>query len=235
MIAILEMRPKGAETIVLACENAPREAYERVRETAVATGALMLRTVVNRMCVALDREARGSERRRIVSVHPLREWLVEQPGEDRQSALLEALSIVEGFEVVNDIQARHDRKLWMVNGGHQTLALAARRGGGEHRLASAFDDDLRSALSEHVEERLGELHAAMDAALSRAHPDLEGNRQYGKRHVKAYSEHEDSVARVLGAFRRMDLVPFIEAIDERIAAPARVCHDAGLSVAPFAG
>ena len=108
MVAVLECRPAGAETIVLACENAPHPDYEKVREACQRTGAQMLHTVVNRMCLELDRD---SDNRRTVSAHSLGEWLVEQPkGEDR-SVVLDALSRVEGFEVVRDCGRRVKTRL----------------------------------------------------------------------------------------------------------------------------
>lgn len=228
IVEVLEHRDVGAETIFLACENAPDPAYDKVRETCQRTGALMLRTVVNRMCVTLDRD---SDNRRTVSAHRLGEWLVERPAGERPSTLLNSLSQVEGFELVDDIEARNDRKLWMVNGAHQALALMARQGKADHRLEDG--DDLRAALDPVAAARLGHLHNAMNEALRIVHPHLEDNIYYSLQHVEAYAEHPDSVARVLNAFRRLNLVPFIRALDERIAAPARICHERELSVDPF--
>lgn len=230
---VLRLRPAQAETIVLACENAPHGDYEKVRDACAQTGVLMLDTVVNRMCVE---ERRDNDRRRMVSVHRLREWLVERPPGATRSRLLEALCAVEGFEVVDDVRARHARKLWMVNGAHQALALAARHGGGDHRLQDWLQgggDELREGLTSRVSAWLGRLHYAMNEALRSEYPSLSDSIEYGDRHVRAYSEHSDSVARVLGAFQRLDLVPFIDALEERIAAPARICHRCGLSLEPF--
>jgi hypothetical protein len=228
MIGILECRPPEAETIVLPCENAPHSDYDKVRKACERTGALMLRTVVNRMCVDLGRD---SHNRRTVSAHSLGEWLIERPPDGRSSAVLTALSQVDGFEVVSDIQARHDRKLWMVNGAHQALALMARRANADHRLEDG--DDLRTALNPVTAARLGHLHNSMNEALRCVHPHLTASVEYSMEHVEAYAEHPESVARVLNAFRRLDLVPFIKALDERIAAPAKICHEHGLSVHPF--
>ncbi len=73
----------------------------------------------------------------------------------------------------------------------------------------------------------------MDDALKKAHPELAGNLDYAVRHVRAYSEHPDSLARVLEAFRREDLSPFIETLEIRLASPARICAQHGRSVEPF--
>jgi hypothetical protein len=229
IIDVLSRRPKGSETIVLACENAPHEDYEKVRHACERSGALMLKTVVNRMCLELDRDDEG---RRIVSAHPLGEWLVAKPAGDRTSELLSALERVAEFHVVEDIQARQDRKLWMVNGAHQALALMARRANADHRLEDG--DDLSHALEDPaIADCLEVIHGAMNEALGMTHPELTGSIGYGKEHVKAYAEHPDSVARVLKAFRRLEMIPFLDALDERIAAPARVCHANGLPVEPF--
>jgi hypothetical protein len=233
MTEVLRRRPAQAETIVLACENAPHGDYDKVRDACARTGALMLGTVVNRMCIE---ERRDDDRRRMVSVHRLREWLVERPAGAASSRILQALSAVDGFAVVDDIRARHARKLWMVNGAHQALALAARHGGGDHRLQDWLqggNDELRDALTSGVSAWLGRLHYAMNEALRSAYPSLTDSIEYADKHVRAYSEHSDSVARVLGAFQRLELVPFVDALDERIAAPARICQERGLSLEPF--
>jgi len=189
----------------------------------------MLATVVNRMCLELPRDSEG---RRIVSAHPLGEWLVARPVGSQTPRLLGALSVVAGFEIVEDIAARHDRKLWMVNGAHQALALMARRANADHRLEDC--EDLREAIrNPSTAVRLGHIHNAMNEALRIKHPQLGESIDYGVKHVAAYAEHPDSVARVLSAFRRLELVPFLDALDERIAAPARVCSKSGLSIEPF--
>ncbi len=237
MIEILERRPADAETIVLACENTRHADYGKVEETCRRTGAVMLRTVVNRMCVELGPDGESdSDDRRLISAHRLFEWLVERPPGGGSSAILTALARVKGFEVVDDIDARQARKLWMVNGGHQALALSARQGNADHRLEDLLSDDrddLRDHLTPKVLACLGYLHAAMNEALRAIYPSLQNSLEYSLEHVTAYSEHPDSVARVLSAFRRLNLVPFIEALDKRIAAPARICHAHGLSTEPF--
>ncbi|HTW42148.1 MAG TPA: hypothetical protein VMD79_07520 [Solirubrobacteraceae bacterium] len=229
IVDVVRRRPRGAETIVLACENAPHQDYEKVREACDQTGALMLDTVVNRMCLELPRD---SEHRRIVSAHRLGEWLVAKPVGRRTSKILQAMDGIEGFESVDDIEARHDRKLWMVNGAHQALALMARRANADHRLEDC--DDLRQSLHDPVTAaRLGHIHNAMNEALRIRHPHLTGSIQYSIEHVAAYAEHPDSVARVLSAYRRLQLMPFLDALDERIATPARICYEHDLSVEPF--
>ena len=218
--AVLRVRPPGAETIVLACENDPHSAYEEIRKVAEETGATMLKTVVNRMCVALPRDDR---RRRMVSAHPLGEWLIERPVEP--SALLDELAAAKEVEIVDDIDARENRKLWMVNGAHQALALMARAGG--HRTLRG------AARSPAVLARLAHIHSAMNEALRRAHPELSDNLDYGVEHVVAYCEHKDGIDRVLAAYRRADLSTFLENLDVRLAAPARWCARDGISVEPL--
>lgn len=230
----LDLRPAASETIMLACENAPHAAYADIGAKRASPDFRLLRTVVNRMCIKLDRDSEG---RRAVSAHPLGEWLIEDPSE--ASMLLRALSAVPEVEIVTDIEAREDRKLWMVNGAHQALALVARLGVakalGVGAAAHAPSDDLRQAArNEKVIDLLDRLHDAMDTALLDRHPQLNGSRDYGKAHVIAYSEHKDSVNRVLESMRRSDLAPFIRTLEVRLAQPARVCRQLGVETDAFA-
>jgi hypothetical protein len=233
--ALLEMRPEGAETIFLACENAPDAVYEQISDACSNRGVWVLRTVVNRMCIERPRD---SYLRRMVFAHELGEWLIEQP--PRSSSILTALETVDEVRVVDDIDARLARKLWMVNGAHQALALIAwhanlralRVVGRADELESA-DDMREAALRPGIIARLAYLHGAMDEALKDGHPGLTDNLDYGIEHVEAYGEHPDSIRRVLGAFRRLDLRTFIETLDIRLAEPARVCARIGRSVEPF--
>jgi hypothetical protein len=216
----LRERPVEAETLMLACENAPKPGYGQIAggcESHVVT----LRTVVNRMCVGLDPDSEG---RRTVSAHPLGEWLIERGSST--PTLLGALEGVDDvIEIVDDIDGCHDRKLWMVNGAHQALALMAWK-------AKTVELD-RVMKVPRVAARLHHLHAAMDTALGPRHPGLEDNLAYGMDHVEAYAEHLDGAERVLGAFVRRDLAPFIDTLDVRLAQPARICSELGCSVAPF--
>lgn len=232
---LLKERPGGAETLMLACENAPDSAYDEIA-AGCPPDVRVLRTVVNRMCIGLDPDSEG---RRMVSAHPFGEWLIEQPAET--SSLLDALTATPEVDVVVDIEARHDRKLWMVNGAHQALALIAWDGDAralqgleESEPEFKAEDDLRAAAQDlSVSARLSHLHMAMDAALSHIHPQLENNLDYGIKHVLAYAEHPDNITRVLGGFLRRELASFIATLEVRLAQPARICHELGLSVAPF--
>jgi hypothetical protein len=170
--------------------------------------------------VALPRDDR---RRRMVSAHPLGEWLIERPAEP--SALLDQLAKATDIESVNDIDARENRKLWMVNGAHQALALMALAGG--HRTLRG------AARTPAVLARLAHIHGTMNEALRRVHPELEDNLGYGVKHVVAYCEHKDGISRVLAAYRRSDLTTFFENLDVRLAAPARLCAGDGVSVEPI--
>jgi hypothetical protein len=234
---LIRSRPAGAETILLACENSPHDAYRDIGMICDELGVTVLRTVVNRMCIERPLD---SDRRRMVSAHELGEWLVERPKEP--SRVLSSLEAVEEFGVVDDIEARLARKLWMVNGAHQALALIAwhaNRRSLERSLEEGdsqreAEDDLRSvALDRAVSARLSYLHAAMNEALESEYPSLEGNLDYGLEHVLAYGEHPDSIKRVLGAFLRLELVTFIEALEVRLARPARACAGLGRSVEAF--
>ncbi len=245
--ALLDLRAPETETVVIACENAPHEHYGHVRAACTRTGALFLRTVINRMCLDLGTDKEG---RRNVSVHRLAEWLVERPPAEQHSAVLAALAAIEGFALVDDIEARHHRKLWMVNGGHQALALMGRKANADHRVrdlaieaADALEargkdgvlEDLReSARTPVVVAAVGQLQSAMSEALLILHPDLDQNLAYGLKHVIAYSEHRDGVERVLAKFTRINLAPFLEDLNDRIGAPARICFEHERSVEAFA-
>lgn len=235
--ALLGMRPLGSETIFLACENAPDAVYGEIAEACRGRGVWVLRTVVNRMCIERPRD---SYRRRMVFAHELGEWLFERP--PGQSQILDALGVFDEVEAVDDIEAGLARKLWMVNGAHQALALIAwqanmrilriAKEAGESEREP--DDDLReSAGKPGVIARLSHLHGAMDDALKAEYPSLVKNLDYGVEHVEAYAEHPDSIKRVLGAFLRLDLTTFIETLEVRLAEPARVCARLGRSVEPF--
>lgn len=236
---LLRMRPEESETLLLPCENAPDSAYEEIALACDGLDVLMLRTVVNRMCIGREPDIDG---RRMVFAHPLGEWLIERPAQTE--TILPALEAREEVSLVDDISARHDRKLWMVNGAHQALALMARKGSraalriprtdGPNPQRDRDADDLsRSARDVEVAARLSHLHGAMDDALRKIHPDLTGNLDYAVHHVRAYSEHPDSIARVLEAFRRENLTPFIETLETRLVEAARICARDGRSIEPF--
>jgi len=239
---ILRARPPKAETVFLPCENAPHEVYEHVVRLCDETGALPLRTVVNRMCTEEDRDREGC---RMVSAHSLGEWLIERP--PTPVSLLDVLERIPEVELVDDYEARRARKLWMVNGAHQALAMIAWEGIDDslevqapaeeetrERPVGASDDLRVAARGLRVSGRLHHLHAAMDDALQQKFPEMTGNLDYGLKHVVAYAEHPDSVRRVLDAFRRQDLTTFIKTMDIRLGQPAEICFEMGRSVSPFA-
>lgn len=240
---ILRQRPSGTETVFLPCENAPAAAYQDLRDVCALTGAVALRTVVNRMC---KEEKRDSEGCRMVSAHSLGEWLIERPSVHCE--VLEHLEAVKEVEVIDDFEARQARKLWMVNGAHQALALMAWEGAEDapevpavrpdraaELIPESSVDDLRMALKDlEISSRLSHIHAAMDSALQAEFPGLVGNLDYGLRHVIAYAEHPDNVTRVLEAFRRQDLTKFITTMNVRLGRPAKICFRCGYSVSAFA-
>lgn len=236
---LLGARPPEAETILLACENAPDPIYGEIAGACSHPGFRCLRTVVNRMCIGLPADSEG---RRVVSAHPLGEWLIEHPADSLE--ILDALEAVPEVEVVHDIDARQDRKLWMVNGGHQAIALMGRSAGvaelkmshpAHLRESARRADDLHLvARDRDVLVRLSHLHGAMNGALLVRHAKLDDSLDYGYKHVCAYGEHPDSINRVLEAMTRGELAPFIRTLELRLAEPARVCFDKNLSVRPFA-
>jgi hypothetical protein len=236
---LLRARPPAAETILLACENAPDPIYREIAGACGHVGFRCLRTVVNRMCIGLPADSEG---RRVVSAHPLGEWLIERPASS--SELLGALEVVAEVEAVDDIDARQDRKLWMVNGGHQAVALMGRSAGvAELQISHSEEpqeggrgqaDDLHLAARDRdVLVRLSHLHGAMNTALLARHSGLGDSLDYGYKHVCAYGEHPDSINRVLGAMTRRELAPFTRTLELRLAEPARICFNENLPVRPF--
>lgn len=222
--SLMSARRDCRETIFVPCENDPHGAYDELEAQCKDMGGLPLRAVVNRMCRPADRD----QGRRVVEAHPLGEWLIESPS--LQMPLLDALAVVEEVEIVADYPAREDRKLWMVNGAHQALAVMA----GTASVAGIEIADLRDAARRNdVIAQLAQLHGPMDEALRLRHPALKGNLKYAKSHVLAYAEHPDTVARVMKEFRREDLTPFIAKMEERLGRPAQICFEAGRSVEAF--
>lgn len=221
---LLAARPPEAETVFAACENTPDRAYEDLEKACLASGAVPLRTVVNRMCI--ERNERDIEGRRVILAHPLGEWLFEEPS--HSLSLLEDLSRIDEVKVVDDYEARRDRKIWMVNGVHLVLGLRTRAA---QRDAFKSERDLtETAGRPEVLVQLTQLHGPLEEALKHRYPHLEENLRYGEKHVLAYTEHPDSAERVLSNFTRRDLTPFIATMNERLGVPARICIEAGCSV-----
>lgn len=239
---LIEARPPGAETVFMPCENSPDAAYEPLTLRCEERGVIPVRAVVNKMCAAGKSEW-GQPR--LVEAHSLGEWLIEDPL--REVGLLEALAAAsEEVELVCDFEARKERKLWMVNGTHLALALIARGTGVRGIDISTASEDEGQAREQEGDSlrrearrrgtlvRIAQLHGPMDEALKLRHPGLEGNLDYGREHVIAYTEHPDRVSRVLSGFMREDLSPFIATLRERLGAPAKVCFESGRSVDAFA-
>ncbi len=225
---ILKARPKGAETLFAACENSPHPIYREIEDACVDAGAVALRTVVDRMC--LEEEELDEQGRRVILAHPAGEWLFEAP--DKPLPVLDAICTAGGAKAVEDYVARRDRKLWMVNGTHQALALLARVAP-VRRYEIDAESLSKAARRSRTMVFISHLHGPMDEALRRLYPALTGNLQFGMERALAYTEHPDKASRVLSGMKRQDLGPFILSMDERLGRPARVCFQAGCSVEAF--
>jgi hypothetical protein len=180
------------------------------------------------MC--LEDEELDEEGRRVVLAHPVGEWLFEAPR--KPLPLLEALCAAGGAKAVDDYEARRDRKLWMVNGTHQALALLA-RAAPVGRYEIERENLRKAARRSRTIVRISHLHGPMDEALRRLHPTLTGNLQFGMERALAYTEHPDKASRVLAELKRRDLGPFIVSMEERLGRPAQICFEAGCSVEAF--
>jgi hypothetical protein len=225
---ILKARPKGAETLFATCENSPHPIYREIEDACADAGAVALRTVVDRMC--REEEELDEQGRRVILAHPVGEWLFEAP--HKPLPLLEALCAAGGAKAVENYVAHRDRKLWMVNGTHQALALLARVAPvGRYEIDA--ENLNKAARRSRTIVRISHLHGPMDEALRRLHPTLTGNLQFGMERALAYTEHPDKASRVLSGLKRQDLGPFIVSMDERLGQPARVCFQAGCSVEAF--
>lgn len=222
MSELLDLRPHGAETVVMACENAPHRDYALVEEACIRTDARWVPTVVNRICVARA-DAPAAENRRLVETHELGEWLF--PADVEASCLAALADIQPPVRAVVDLEARRTRKAWMVNGGHLALAILAHASKETSLMAAARDTVIAGWL--HY------LFAETNEALRRTHPGLSESLSYGMHHVQAYREVDDRVGRIVEGMSRADLSPFIRSLDLRLSCPARICATHGCSTEAY--
>lgn len=115
---MLRMRPPGAETIVMPCENSVPSDWQAIRALCEELGASYLQPLVNR--IALPLAERGPESR-TTRAHELGELLVCTPANG--SSILAALAVNDEFGLVEELGIRIQRKLFMVNGAHLALGI----------------------------------------------------------------------------------------------------------------
>jgi hypothetical protein len=216
---MLTARPAGAETVVMPCENKVPAAWAEVEDACRACGALYMVPLVNRVSVPATCSRPGERRTR---THRLGEWLVGLV--ERPSRILDALAAAGDFAMVGDLELRKLRKLYLVNGAHLALGI---RGALQKRRS------LRTAARTPDNAYLtGELHYAMQQGLSLLGNGPPDTAAYAREHFQAYCEVADTVARIMEPLRRTDPRPFLESVEERLAAPAELTAKALRGSAP---
>jgi hypothetical protein len=202
----------GGETVFIACENSPHEAYERLRDEFEPGGVRFLDTVVNRIC---PKFIRTSGSRRIVRAHKLGEWMVGAgPGE---SEVVDRLTASKLVLLEQDLEPFERRKRWQVNGGQLLLGLLAHEGGKNDLMRAAKNTPAILA-------QVGHFHAEVNRVLRDRYPRLPDNHGFAMRHAEAFCEITDDVARMV-AMRREDLSGFFSTFERRIAEPARLATE----------
>ncbi len=204
---MLEVRPKGAETVVMPCENKVPDAWDKIEAACRACGADFVIPLVNRIAVPFECSQQGA---RITRTHPLGEWLVA-PAE-RRLQILDALATAERFAVVGDLETRKRRKLYVVNGAHLAVGIQ-----GVRRNRRSLRTTARMPENAYL---MGELHQAMRQGLALGGDGLPDTDTYSREHFQAYCEVSDKVARIMAPLRRTDPRPFLESVEERLTAPA---------------
>lgn len=213
---ILALRPAGAETVLLACENEPDEIY-----AAIAQGfpdVYYCACVVDRIC-SRDKPEIDSEGRRRLLVHSVAQWVIRQP-QGRPHHVIEQLA--DADEVVatdQPLDAHKARKLWVVNGVHLLLALLARKEG----LEELPLDDARRAAFEQLAQPLIE---SILEAVERRWPDLRRDPEFAADRVRAFCESPDSASRILRhRLIRSDLTSLMARLDTRLGSAARLATE----------
>jgi hypothetical protein len=216
---MLRQRPQGAETIVMPCENSVPGDWQAVRSLCDELGATYLQPLVNR--IALPLEPHGPDSR-TTRTHNLGEWLVAPP--QRKSRILEALAVNDEFDVVEDLEVRMQRKLFMVNGAHLALGIRGALLGRRSLRATA---QMPSSIYD-----VANLHFAMNQGLTFSGCKLTDTFEYGREHVGAYCEVADDVNRIMRKLRRADIAPFLKDVHDRLSAPAEMTALAQREVDP---
>jgi hypothetical protein len=228
---ILELRPAGAQTDVIVCENEDLPIYRTLAERH-GDRATFCWSVVDRVCTWLDSGTRRGGRR-AVRAHPVGEWVIGHP--DPQSPTMQALAQAPEVRVVvpDHVPAYKHRKLWTVNGLHLVLALLARRSRVDvsNRRMDVLPLVAREAEFQEIAAQVCE---GIDAGLLALHrQELSPDPAYGPARVQVFCETPDRVERVLRSLVRADLRDFMRRFDERVCDAARATHDAGGDVTVF--
>ncbi|MBB4662804.1 hypothetical protein [Conexibacter arvalis] len=210
----------GRETVLIVCENRAHPCYERLANDGRLT---VCHAVVDRVCIA-PKTARLPDRRRQVLVHAVWEWVVEQaPSQPEVLRQLES----GGVLVVDDIAPFRERKLLVVNGLHQILALKCRLLGIEHLALGARHAEVLAVAEPFLD--------AIEAAHRARWPDFAHDVTYGPERVRVFGDMPDTTERILGDHLvRANLTSLLDRLDARVFAGARTASEHGFDVAVFA-
>jgi len=235
---LVDRRPDGAETILLACENEPHDAYDILAGRCGARLTLC-RCVVDRICswpvtIATDdtgrtivtEHPRDSSGRRIVIAHPVGEWIIATP-EPVPAPLTQLAAAPLVTLITGDLGGYEARKLWSVNGVHTVLALVARLEG--IRQLPLTDPQRQAFL-----RLAAPLLAQISEAVTHRWPEVPVDATYGPERIRAFTEAPDTTARILERYLvRHDLTPFMRRLNRRIGDAAREASAAGQDCEPF--
>ncbi|HEV3318365.1 MAG TPA: hypothetical protein VG053_01360 [Solirubrobacteraceae bacterium] len=238
LVELVRRRPDGAETVLLACENDLHEAYEQLIRRA-GDALKTYPCVVDRICAwpsktaiddrghrALISHPRDDQDRRVVSVHPIGEWIISVA--DDVPATLSKLSEASLVTVTHlDNAGFKARKLWSVNGVHMVLALIARREGVDIL-------PLEGAYEQAFLTLAGPLMRQISAGVAGLWPEIPVEEEYASARIAAFVESPDETARILERHLvRTDLRPFMRRLDRRLGEAARAAQAAGQDCEPF--
>jgi hypothetical protein len=238
IIELVRRRPDGAETVLLACENDPAVAYDQIAREA-GDALKTYPCVVDRICAwpshasidehghrVLISHPRDEEDRRVVSVHPVGEWIISVQGEI--PATLRKLSDASLVTVTHLESAGFKaRKRWSVNGVHMVLALIARLEGVD---ILPLERDYEQTFLTLAAPLMHQISSGVAARW----PELPLEEDYVSSRITAFLESPDETARILERHLvRADLRPFMRRLQERLGEAARAAHDAGEDCEPF--
>lgn len=226
IVDLVERRPTGVETVLLACENDVNEVYERIAKR-LAGKVIVPECVVDRICSWRSKKRKTDRHgRRVVRAHATGEWTVAVA-----EPVPEVLTRLANAELVSLVAPPIDgwkaRKLWSVNGIHIILALIA-------RIRKIDDLPLEDDAARLFVDRARSLMSAIAEGVTGEWPDVLCDGDYVEARIRAFVESPDETTRLIGDYLvREDLRPFMRRLDRRVAAAARKTHEAGGNCEPF--
>jgi hypothetical protein len=235
---IIDRRPAGSETVLVACENEPHDAYWELAQKC-AGKLITCPCVVDRICawpsmITIDEHGetivtehpRDGDNRRVAVVHPVGEWVIAAP-QPTPATLIQLqraplVNIIHG-----EIAGYANRKLWSVNGVHTVLALLA-------RLEGIRQLPLTELYQQAFLQTAAPLMAQITAAIEHQHPEIPHDPDYIPDRIRAFAQVSDTTARILEpTLKRSDLRAFMARLSRRVGDAARAAHKAGQDCEPF--